>query len=155
MGRNVVVLGGFDHVSYGVTASEGYPDICILEYVCLLSVINITSDIKLVSNSSTILAYLKCGVTLIVVVFKVFDNKVLNTCIKLKDLSKKLALRILRLNKRYMFAFNAIQCNVQQRVVHGSHDGPVHGRYVYSCSRIEGYETIEGEVFHPVHSYIM
>ena len=33
MGRNVVVLGGFVHFSYGVTASEGYPDICILEYV--------------------------------------------------------------------------------------------------------------------------
>ena len=27
-------LGGFDHFSYGVTASEGYPNIRILEYVC-------------------------------------------------------------------------------------------------------------------------
>ena len=34
MGRNVVVLGGFVHFSYGVTTSEGYPDICIPEYVC-------------------------------------------------------------------------------------------------------------------------
>jgi len=34
MGRNVVVLGGFDHFSYGVTASEVYVDIRILEYVC-------------------------------------------------------------------------------------------------------------------------
>ena len=67
----------------------------------------------------------------------------------------KLALRILRVYKRYVFAFKAIQCNVQQRVVHGSHDGPGHGRYMYSCSRIEGYETIEGEVFHSVHSYII
>ena len=33
MGRNILVLGGFDHFSYGVTASEGYPDIRILEYV--------------------------------------------------------------------------------------------------------------------------
>ena len=33
MGRNVVALGGFVHFSYGDTASEGYPDICILEYV--------------------------------------------------------------------------------------------------------------------------
>jgi len=85
-------------------------------------------------------------------VFQVFDNKVLNTCITLKYLSKKLALRV---NKRYVFAFNAIQCSVQQRVVHGSHDGPVHGTYVYSCSRIEGYETIEGEVFRSSHSYIV
>ena len=27
-------LWGFDHFSYGVTASEVYSDICILEYVC-------------------------------------------------------------------------------------------------------------------------
>jgi len=29
-----VIHGEFDHFSYGVTASEGYPDICIPEYVC-------------------------------------------------------------------------------------------------------------------------
>ena len=110
---------------------------------------------KQMSTPKTISAYLKRGVTLMVVVFQVFDNKVLNTCITLKDLSKKLALRILQVNKRYVFAFNAIQCHVQQRVAHGSHDGPVHRRYVHSCSRIEGYETIEGEIFHSVHSYIM
>jgi hypothetical protein len=33
MGQNVV-LGGSDNFSYGVTASERYPDICVLEYVC-------------------------------------------------------------------------------------------------------------------------
>ena len=33
MGRNVVVHGGFVHFSYGVTASEGYPDICISETI--------------------------------------------------------------------------------------------------------------------------
>ena len=34
MGRNVVVLGRSDNFSYGVLASESYPDVCVLEYVC-------------------------------------------------------------------------------------------------------------------------
>ena len=34
MGRNVVVLGGSDDFGYGISASEGYPDVCVFEYVC-------------------------------------------------------------------------------------------------------------------------
>ena len=38
MGRNVLVLGRFYTVGYGVSASEYYPNVCVVsEYVCDLA----------------------------------------------------------------------------------------------------------------------
>jgi len=34
VGQNVVVLGRFDEVGYGISASECYPNVCVSEYVC-------------------------------------------------------------------------------------------------------------------------